>query len=274
MEMKNKKFEEGTVIKGKDLQGYTLGGVLRMKMPVTENQDQYKVDESVELIVKKAKFQFYLIQDICNHLTGLVRIAIVEIPVDEDVYVDKMGFHADKVKIKEIMSLNDFSTWKYLVERGADITASDNFPLRYAASFGNIEVIKYLAENGADLTCRHVLNMAAQEGYLEVVKYLHRQGINVTAEDKFAVITASYYGQLEIVKYLYEHGADITAHDNFAVVMAAKNGYLEIVKYLHENGADITVDHNIAYMWAIESKHKKVANYLRKNGAGKNDLVD
>lgn len=270
MEMKNKKFEEGTVIKGKDLKGYTYGGVLRMKLPITEIQDQPKMDESEELTIKETGFQFYPIQDICDYLTGRVWIAIVEIPDDEDVYVDKKGFHANNLILKEVMSLNEISTWKYLVENGADITASDDFPLRYAASFGNIEVIKYLHENGADLTvgCNHMLNMAAEKGYLEVVKYLHMQGIGVAAEN-YAVEIASYYGHLEIVKYLYEHGADITAQDNFAFTLAAKKGHLEIVKYLHENGADITVQDNIAYVWAVKAKHMEVANYLRLNGAGK-----
>jgi ankyrin repeat protein len=40
---------------------------------------------------------------------------------------------------------------KYLVSQGADITADDNYAVRWASFYGHLEVVKYLVSQGAKL---------------------------------------------------------------------------------------------------------------------------
>ena len=64
---------------------------------------------------------------------------------------------------------------QYLVEYGADITANDNYALRWAAAEnGHLGVVKYLVEHGA--ANNRAVRWAAQNGHLNVVKYLYEHG--------------------------------------------------------------------------------------------------
>jgi len=145
-----------------------------------------------------------------------------------------------KKKLSEAIKNNDLEKVKYLLERGANLRADDDFALRWAAVNGQLELVKYLLEQGADL---HVwkdwaLRKAAENGHLEVVKYLLEQGANLHAEDDRALQLAAANGQLEVVKCLLEQGANLHAQNDCALRWAAWSGRLEVVKYLLEQGAD------------------------------------
>jgi ankyrin repeat protein len=98
---------------------------------------------------------------------------------------------------------------KFLVEKGANVQADDNYTLIYAFYNGNLEVIKFLVEKGA----------------------------NIQADDNYALRYASYNGNLEVVKYLVEKGADVQAKNNCALIWASRNKHLEVVNFLVEKGA-------------------------------------
>ena len=44
---------------------------------------------------------------------------------------------------------------KLLIEAGADVTANDNYAIRYASANGHTEVVKLLIEAGADVTANY-----------------------------------------------------------------------------------------------------------------------
>ena len=100
-----------------------------------------------------------------------------------------------------------------------------------------LKIIKYLHENGADITAEnnYAIRWTSRNGYLDVVKYLHANGADITTGNNYAIKWASNNGHLEVVKYLYINGADITVENNHAIRWASENGHLEVVKYLHKN---------------------------------------
>lgn len=269
--MQENKFKEGTIIKGKDLKGYTLCKILSADMNMKGFQYKTGMNEDINPLVRAGSCEvglyFCLVQDACKYLDYGTVLATVRIPDDEEVYVDRGKFRTHRLEIREVMSLNEVTTWEYLVKFGADITAGNNAAVRLATISNHLDVVKYLHENGADITADNnfAIRMAAYWGYLEVVKYLYENGADITARNNEAIRFAAGNGYLEVTKYLHEHGADIMARNNEAVRSAAISGYLEVVKYLHKNGADITVKNKHAIRFAEEKGHMDVVRYLKAN---------
>lgn len=269
--MKNGKFDEGIIIKGKDLKGEILCKVISEDMVMRG----YRYEMGMNVDVKsmdtkgscKAGLHFCLVEDIHRYFPYGSKLALINIPDDEDVYVDDNIFRTHRLVIKKIMQLDEAETWMYLCKNGANVTADGNYAVRRAAENCHLEVVKYLHQNGADVTAvnNYAVRMAAENGHLAVVKYLHKNGANIAAYNNYAVVYAAENGHLEVVKYLYENGANITVGDYYAVGLAARNGHLEVVKYLHQNGADITADNNYAVRKAAENGHLEVVKYLQAN---------
>ena len=267
------KFKQGTMIKGKDLKGQILCKVLTEDMIM--KGFQYHVGENVDInpLAKegscRAGLHFCLIEDILDFLCYGIKLANVEIPENEDVYVDENKFRTHRLIVKEIFLLNKPEAWEYLISQGIDITADDKYAVRYASENGHLDVVKYLHKNGTDITAanNYAVRLSAQFGHLDVVKYLHENGADITADSNCAVRYASENGHLDVVKYLHANGADITADDNYAVKWSAENGHLDVVKYLHANGADITADDNYAVRWSARNGYQDVVDYLLANGA-------
>lgn len=239
--MEGNRFKEGTIIKGKDMEGYTLCKILSENMNMRGFQYKIGMNEDINPLEReggcKAGLHFCLVQDVCEYLGYGTKLVLLSVPDDEEVYVDAGKFRTHRLEIEKVMSLNEVPTWEYLVKNGAEITMDDDQTVKWAA----------------------------MKGYLEIVKYLHKNGADITADNNFAVRMAARNGYLEIVKYLHKNGADITAVDNYAVVWAARNGHLEVVKYLHEKGADITAKNNYAVHWAEVNGYTGVMKYLRMN---------
>jgi ankyrin repeat protein len=154
---------------------------------------------------------------------------------------------------------------KFLKEKGADITALNNHAVRSACLFGHLETVKFLHENGADLTAKNniALKNACDNGYLEVVKYLVENGVDVTVDDNYPLCGSVNFGQLKVVQYLLENGADITARDNFSVKNSAKLRNFEMFTFLVSKGADVTANNNEILKYCLTSGiNNKVLKYL------------
>lgn len=239
--MLDKNFQEGTTIKGKDLKDYTLCKILSEDMVMRGFQYRTGMNEDVNALAvkgnRKAGLHFSLVQNICEYLCFGTKLAVVSIPDGEDVYVDGGKFRTHRLYIEKVMLLNETVAWEYLYENGADITADDNYAVRWASENGYLEVVKFLHENGADITARnnYAVKWAAMNGFLDAVKYLHKNGADIRSCDNYAVRWAAVNGFFDIVKYLHENGADITAGADFTIKMAEKNGHMEIIEYLKEH---------------------------------------
>ncbi len=270
--MKNGKFIEGTLIKGKDLKGEILCKVISEDMIMQGFQYKMGMNEDVKPLATrgscKAGLHFCLIKDVYWYLGYGSKLALISIPDDDDVYVDDDKFRTHRLDIKKIMPLGEVATWMYLCKNGLDVTAGNN-AVRYAVKNRYLEVVEYLHQNGEDITAddNYAVRLAARSGYLDIVKYLYENGVDITVGNNYAVVCAADNGHLEVVKYLHQNGEDITAGNNYAVVCAADNGHLEVVKYLHQNGADVTADDNYAVRCAAKNGHLEIVKYLHENGA-------
>ena len=62
----------------------------------------------------------------------------------------------DKWRVNKIILGKKYELWnvetiKYLVEKGADVYADNNYAVRMASQNGHLEVVKYLVEKGAQI---------------------------------------------------------------------------------------------------------------------------
>ena len=99
-----------------------------------------------------------------------------------------------------------------MLDRGADIHASNDGALRFAAMNGHTETVKLLLDRGADIHAVNdlALRLAAENGHTETVKLLLDRGARIHACNDNALYLAVYNGHTETVKVLLAHGATIT----------------------------------------------------------------
>ena len=67
---------------------------------------------------------------------------------------------------------------KFLLEQGADIHSSGNYPLRIACKNGHFDLVKFLIEHKADIHAYdgQALRWAKESGHLQIVSYLIDKG--------------------------------------------------------------------------------------------------
>jgi ankyrin repeat protein len=179
---------------------------------------------------------------------------------------------------------------KYLVERGADISVTDEYgeaPLFDAVCSGNLGVVKYLVEEkGLNVNIKAndgttpLFKAAAWSGKLEVVKYLVEKGADVNAKDnngETPLFDAALFGKLDVVKYLVGKGADVNAKNNDGrtpIHFAAKNSNVDVVKFLVEKGADVNAKNNDGWtpilVAALNNSNVDVVKFLIEKGADVN----
>ena len=166
---------------------------------------------------------------------------------------------------------NDVELVNLLIQAGADVTADDNYAIRYASEsrYCTTEMVKLLIQAGADVTAddNYAIKRASEYGSTEIVKLLIQAGANVTASNNVTIGRASEYGRTEIVKLLIQAGAEVTARDNYAIRYAAANGHAEVVKLLIQAGADVTTNDNEAIINAFYYGHTEVVKLLKETGA-------
>ena len=184
--MDNRKFTEGSVIKGKDLMDCILCKILSEDMLMQGFQYKMGMNEDIKPLAMSgscgAGLHFCLVKDVGRYLDYGNKLAVVSIPDEEDVYVDDRKFRTHRMVIETVMPFGETAAWEYLYEHRADITADSNYAVKWAAGNGHLEVVKYLYEHGADIMAwdNYAIRKAAERGHLEVVKYLCRNGAGIT----------------------------------------------------------------------------------------------
>ena len=119
---------------------------------------------------------------------------------------DKIGdkWRANMIILDKRYDLFNVDTFKYLVEKGADVRVNDDCALVFSARYGHLDVIKYLVEKGADVHAdnNYALKWSAVKGHLDVVKYLVKKGADVHAENDYALRWSAHSNHLDVYEFL------------------------------------------------------------------------
>ena len=136
----------------------------------------------------------------------------------------------------------------------------------------NVDTFKYLIKKGADIHADNdfALSCCAKNNYLDLVELLVEYGANVNADNDYALRLGAENGNLDIVKFLVENGANIHANDDDALISCVCNGYLDVVEYLVEKGADIHARDDSVIRLSMYYGHSKIHEFLKNKCSSKN----
>lgn len=201
-------------------------------------------------------------------------VRLVQIPTNDAVFGMTYNhitstFNANKIILGEKHFLGDVSTFKFLMEKGVDLSSVNvctNYLLGWAARNGYLELVQFFIELNFGFSHIPALEDAASNGHLEIVKILI-DGDDWTNSGKYnrALACAAENGHLDIIKFLSENGADYRANDNLALMHASEKGHLPIVKFLVKNGADIHANNNQATKLAMEHGNSEIVDFLTES---------
>ena len=111
---------------------------------------------------------------------------------------------------------------------------SNNQRLIEAVKEGRIDITRFMIKKGADVHAEddYALRWASNNGHTDTVKLLLENGANIHASIDYALRWASNNGHTETVKLLLENGANIHANNDQALIWASENGHTDTVKLL------------------------------------------
>jgi len=137
--------------------------------------------------------------------------------------------------------------------------------LIFSAYYDKLEFIEYLLAKGANVDANEdfLIKWASRNGHTEVVKILLAAGADVHANNDYALRWASESGHTEVVKILLAAGADVHADNDYALRWASQNGYTKVVKVLLAAGADVHAHNNSSLRWASDKGHPEVVKVLK-----------
>ena len=140
-------------------------------------------------------------------------------------------WRANMVVLGKRYDLFSVDTFKFLLEKGADIHADNDYALQYSARCGYLDIVKFLIEEkGADVHANYnkAIRSSIKYNHLNVVKYIIKEGGgNIHANNDEAFILSIEYNHFDIIKFLLESGANIHAQNDYALYISAENGYSE-----------------------------------------------
>ena len=154
---------------------------------------------------------------------------------------------------------NKLSTIKTLVKHNVDITVSDFWGYRIAATKGYIELLKYLysIDNNHDLIAKSgILSRAASIGQIESVEFIISLSDSYKSDTSTLQWTAAT-GNIDMISLLIPY----CTYFDWIIVSAAKSGHTELLSFLFDNEIE-KLDRNfkLGFNNAVLSKKKKAAS--------------
>jgi ankyrin repeat protein len=130
---------------------------------------------------------------------------------------------------------NRLAMAKYLVSKGAKISAYKYCALLNASHFGNIKMMSYFISLGVPKRILDkCLRYASDGSQTQMIKYLWRKGADISTKNNYVMKTACKEHRLSIVKMLVKRGFDLSINGNLCAEIAAKWIFSKNVKYLYQ----------------------------------------
>lgn len=189
---------------------------------------------------------------------------------------------------------------EYLIERGANIYADNNYAFEHATRGGHLKLIQYFVEEyGYDIDNDFYLNIVVDKGKIDVVRYLcsiRKKSINDDTIKLAArcgrinilkyfesmgynincgLSKSIEYRQVHVAKYILSKGAEINDHMVKLVAEREKYGYDGRIIYDYVMGLQrLTLRNRILMACFVEKKNTKLVRKLTQGIDGSNACID
>ena len=158
---------------------------------------------------------------------------------------------------------------RYLIKKGANVSANSNAPILNACSNTNIPLIEFLRDHGADIRADDdlALRQAAQNGNLKIVEYLVDAGADPNALDSDAITQIKRFNahQCQVIRFLVEKGVNVKAKNNALIKNSVKYDKFSMFTYLLENGVVLDEVRDEVERLAKKYECRSVLKFLKKN---------
>ena len=153
---------------------------------------------------------------------------------------------------------NKLSTIKTLTKHNVDITVSEYWGYRIAATKGYIDVLKYLYSvnnNHETISKSGILSWAAVNGQLDTVEFIISQSDCYKSDSSTLQWTAAS-GNIDMISLLIPY---CTSYD-WIIVSAAKSGHTDLLGFLFDNEIEkLDTNYQLGFNNAVLAKKKKSA---------------
>jgi ankyrin repeat protein len=154
---------------------------------------------------------------------------------------------------------NKLSIVKSLVKYNVDITVSEYWGYRIAATKGYIDLLKYLYRvdnNHESISKSGILSWAATNGQIESVEFIINQSDSYKSDTSTLQWTAAS-GNVEMISLLIPY----CTYFDWIIVSAAKNGHTEMLSFLFDNEIEkLDRNYTLGFNNAVLSRKKMAAS--------------
>ena len=131
------------------------------------------------------------------------------------------------IYLREVILPTENPDFKKIKDPSGDKWRANMIILGKRYELSNVDTFKYLLEKGANIHADNdsALRWSAEKGYLDVVQFLVEKGANIHANNDYALICSAENGHLDVVQYLTNKGANIHACNDYALRWSAEKGH-------------------------------------------------
>ncbi|KAK5646127.1 hypothetical protein RI129_004591 [Pyrocoelia pectoralis] len=194
--------------------------------------------------------------------TGLHRTnhtQMIQLLLEYGVNINAQDHHGMTPLARAIKDNKGIDIFNRLIEKGADITVSDNFknsPFLHAIKQGNLDILHYFMKSGKiDVTHSNIFSLtylmaACTTENDGVVRWLLDKGAEINLVDS-SNLSALFHcvkaNRSNLIKFLVKKGANINIQDCYGttpLLYSIKKSNWGMVNSLIDNGADVSIRNN------------------------------
>lgn len=191
----------------------------------------------------------------------------------KDMLIDFVNINADDgIILHSAIESRNLDMVELITDNGANISQvkADHSPLTLALSLGQTDIANYLIERGADVSYSQdtAMTFAIQDFDWDMVKNLAKHGADITVERGLAFEQAATYapGQLPgLIQAAQEMNPSQQRHKDYldkALVSTIISGENQAAKALMDLGADPTKNNDNAFYNAVKVGNQEMIKHL------------
>jgi len=177
-----------------------------------------------------------------NDMIYLFKMAVCNcnIPIIKYFLDKRIDISADNHFAIKTACLNNMpELLNFLIKRGADPCAENNYPIMHTS---NYKIIEILMEHGADIHASddHLFRRCVKFGNYDLVEILMSLGVNINANNGESLKLAILFGNEKITELLLKNGANLNVIGYVDIINIIRMRKYNMIRLLLSYGFDLS----------------------------------